>query len=237
MREIVLRLQKHEMNERTSRLLADAKRYQLLLAAWRQDPPDREEQFEIVGHVLQLLGSAMQVLETPRMVRTDMADDPIADLELRPSQGESPEQADDHPASDSEPPQHHSGPPPPVDDSRIPDLDLDTDAGSSMKLLAPHLDPWLALPRQIGIRLKVIFHRDGAPSRHVLVRLDGGAELGGHKHGTDELVSVLDGCLFCNNEKIRPGDYLCNPAGSQSASLRSLGESTVLLIDSDRRFE
>jgi anti-sigma factor ChrR (cupin superfamily) len=96
--------------------------------------------------------------------------------------------------------------------------------------------PWQPAAVTAGVRVKRLHDDAEEVHSHALARLESGAELPAHSHGTTELVYVLDGCITHGDALIHAGECVCFEAGSASGALRSRGESLLLLIGSDRAF-
>jgi len=95
---------------------------------------------------------------------------------------------------------------------------------------------WREVDGLVGVRIKRL--AEGGVDGHltVLVRLEPGAELSGHVHESAEQVFLLAGCVVHGEAAVHAGECICIAAGATSGALRSRGESTLLLIGSDREW-
>lgn len=231
-REVIARLSLVDSSPRARKLLVDARRYQGLMSTWENEQPSPEEQFEIIGNVLQLLGTAMRFVEqvgkkkkTPMPRRNRRALDSAPVIEIAGGGGLELELEPDEPFR-GEPMLHRV-----VD---VGDANLDPlDFAGGVRVARPNLDAWRATVSD-GVRMKLVFEQADGTS-HVLMRLESGAVLAGHRHHSCETIQIIDGCLAMNKEELSPGSYLSFDRGAVSPDLRSVGETTLLLIATDRQ--
>jgi hypothetical protein len=216
--EVISRLSGVPATPRVNQLLEEARRYQLLMSTWEDERPEPEEQFEIVGHVMQLLGTAM------------------LEVEGRPKPKERP--GDDSPMieiGDPLPPPHNAFEPRATDP--LEDLLPRNEArvvAQPPRIVKPHLWRWRISPHHQGVRCRVVFESALDGLRHVMVRMDPGAELPAFQHGSSEVIQVLDGCVMLGEDEVPAGAFITREAGTMTAPLRSTGESTLLFIATDR---
>ncbi len=229
-REAIARLSLVEPSPRARKLLADARRYQELMSTWENEPPSPEEQFEIIGNVLQLLGTAMRFVEQA----ASKSDSPVP----RPA------------------PRHDSAPVIEVGGGHLAlELELETDepfrgesllhrvveidapdpprVAGGVRVVRPHLVSWQPTCADGVVGKRVC--EDAGGKRHLLLRLDPGAVLPGQRHDGGETVQVIDGCLRMDGDELPAGSYVCCEPGAVSPDLESVGETTLLLIGTDRR--
>ncbi|MEZ4440618.1 MAG: hypothetical protein R3B72_16080 [Polyangiaceae bacterium] len=103
------------------------------------------------------------------------------------------------------------------------------------EVVRPLREPWRTVSQNAGVTFRLLGVRPNGESRNLMLRLASGAELPAHHHETAELLYVLEGCLELAGENLHAGDCLRASPKLVSGSLRSIGETTVLLFDSDRR--
>ncbi|MBW2457504.1 MAG: cupin domain-containing protein [Deltaproteobacteria bacterium] len=297
--DMIQRLERLEPTRAVTRLLTEARRFRITMQGWEGQPPASGEQFQVIGDVMQLLGTASQVVEAaggdpggpvPRTTPAGTA--PLgrptpaqATPVLHPTPAQAtPAQAvtgassaaaggvpptrptPERPMTADQPtprggipapgvpgprPRQSSRPPAPSDKARKHQIGRVTRGGvppsaessdpapapsssSGIRLLRPYMMPWQPAPTTAGVKLKQL-HEDSSESHcHCLVRLESGAELPAHSHGTSELIYVLEGCVTHGDALVHAGECVCFEEGSSSGALRSRGESLLLLVGSDR---
>lgn len=193
------------------RMLRRCREYRQLVDEWDAVSPPPDEQFETIGQIMQLLGAAMQA------VKQTTKDDP--DIEIHTFEPLEP-------IGDA----FRAG-----DDEVLPAADLELDlvpASSCAQIVELYREPWRASGR--GIYVKTL-RTCPAGRHHALVRLDGGAEIPGQKHESDEHIYVLNGCVRHAGVAAHAGACIRIDAGSTSGPIKSLGETTLLFMDSERR--
>jgi len=298
--DMIQRLERIEQTRAVTRLLNEARRFRVIMQGWESQPPASGEQFQVIGDVMQLLGTASQVVEaaggdpgapvprttpagtaplgrptpahaspahhptpaqaTPSQAVLGGASPPVSAVPAtrptpaRPMVSDQPTPRGGIPApTGPEPRVGSSSRPPSSDDRKKHQIGRITRGGappsaessdpapapsssSGIRLLRPYMMPWQVAAGVAGIKVKQL-HEDSSESRcHALLRLESGAELPAHTHGTSELVYVLDGCITHGDALVHAGECVCFEAGSASGSLRSRGESLLLLVESDRAF-
>ena len=197
------------------KLLQRCRDYRELVDDWDSVSPPPDEQFETIGEIMQLLGAAMQA--TNRKPKHDT--DP--DIETAPLEplGAAFDDFDDDEEDDA------------VVEHPVLKLDL-VPASPCATVLDLSRQPWRA--SSPGIRVKTI-SETGSGRHHALLRLEVGAELPGQRHDHAENLFVLDGCIRHAGATVHAGACLRIDAGSKSGTITALGETTLLIMDSDRR--
>ena len=285
--DMIGRLERLEPTRAVTRLLSEARRFRGIMQTWEAQPPASGEQFQVIGDVMQLLGTASHVVEAagvdsgapvPRTTPAGTApvgrptpDQATPAHHPTPIQVTPVEAASTHkptpiggvpaarptPAQDASadmptplggtpaprapdsPKKHQIGritraSAPPSAESSEPGPAATPSSSSGIRLLRPYMMPWHPVAANPGVKLKLL-HDDPTDShRHALARLESGAELPSHTHDSTEYVYVLEGCITHGDAQVHTGECVCFEAGSTSGSLRSRGESLLLLICSDR---
>lgn len=247
--EAIEQLTEAPQTPRVAELLTEVKRYQAVVTSWEQDPPLPDVQFEVIGELMSVLGKAMSVARNP--------DEPERRPVGAPSVVLGPNDPKSKPASPRarrhklpslelelprvRAPATPPGPPRPIDD--VLDMDgLDPLGGEDgtcpegdLRLFHVHRLPWRDAPSWDGVKARVLTDHGTSP-QHVMLRLAPGAELPEHVHGTHELIVVWEGCIEVGNDLLHCGGCVAAAAGDVAPAIRAVGEATLLLFDTDRRF-
>jgi hypothetical protein len=272
--DMIKRLEVIDQTRAVTRLLAEARRYHGIMQSWETQPPASGDQFQIISDVMQLLGTASQMVEAagadpgvpvprttpagtapvhrPTPVQATPAQAVKADAvavqvgPAAPRERAEPAVSASQPAatpfaakpsSSSQPRKHRIGM---VTRQGAHSSEEPSEAApappssSGIRLLRPYMMPWQQVAGSPGVVFKLL-HDDPADGHsHALARLESGAELLSHTHGSSEYVYVLEGCITHGDASVHAGECVCFEAGSASGPLRSRGESLLLLICSDR---
>ncbi|MEQ9319965.1 MAG: hypothetical protein RIF41_12450 [Polyangiaceae bacterium] len=233
---------------RVARLLVEVRRYQAVVASWEQEPPPPDVQFEVIGELMSVLGKAMNVardsgpLEVQKVDAPSVTlgpDGPTSDREAAPRRRRK------LPSLELEMPRTRApatppGPPRQLDDVLQIGGRLDPVGGEdgscpegNLRLIHAHRLPWREASEGIWVRSITGL---GTSPHHVMVRLAPGAELPEHVHGTPELIMVWDGCVEVGDDLLYAGGCVVAASGDVGPTIRGVGEGTIVLFDTDRRF-
>jgi hypothetical protein len=103
--------------------------------------------------------------------------------------------------------------------------------GSGIRRLRPHLKSWDPVAELPGVRCKRL---STTPPTSVLLRLEPGARLPRHRHGSREHIHLLDGLLQHGDTELYAGEHIFVEAGALSGPFVSQGECTLMIVGSDR---
>ncbi len=215
--ETIGRLERSRQKPVVVRLLQRCRDYRELVDEWDSVSPPPDEQFETIGQIMQLLGAAMQEAKKSSAERGERAE-PILDVRPIAPLGDF---EDDDDFDDVVEHEHPGG-----------ELELDlVPASPCAEVVELYRKAWRSSTR--GVQVKLLKSVGGR--HHALVRLEDGAELPGQKQDCEEVLYVLDGCVKHAGELVHAGSCLRIDSGSKSGTIRSVGETTLMVLDSERR--
>lgn len=234
LRETIQRLERAEQTETVRKLLAEARHYATMLAAWTSAPPPPRQQDAVIDDVVDLLRRSLAVpLGSP-----DGDDAPEIRVEPGTDSPPDPPESLDGPTGRSttlgrvplrrqpatSPPGARAGPAEPQ--ALVP--------SPGVEVLRPDRAPWKPVASRSGLALKRLDAGQPGTATSALVRLRAGGMLEGHRHGAPETLWVVAGTVVLGEVSIHAGELVRFAAGADSPPLYSLGESTLLLVGSDR---
>lgn len=230
-------------------LLDEVRRYEAMMRAWEHEPPPADVQFERIGELMSVLGKAMSVAGDPGELEVQQVDAPSVKLgpdgpTSDPGQSPRPRRRK-LPSLELELPRVRAltppGPPRAIDDVLQIGGGLDALGGEEgscpegdLRLIHAHRVPWREVSQGVWMRS---ITGVGSTPHHAMVRLAEGAELPEHVHGTSELIMVWDGCVEVGDDLLYAGGCVVAASGDVGPAIRGVGEGTIVLFDTDRRWE
>ena len=226
LRDAVRRMKAAPPSRKLDALLAEARRYQEVVASWELIPPVPEEQFETIGEIMGLLATCMNAAPDPGPCAAGQA-------EVEPqAAGTELELEDFGPSTPPLSPQVQVGR---VNIGRLPSS-APPGGDGVFEVVHPHQRPWQPSPASPAVRLKVVRVEDDGLRRHLLVRLEDGASLPPHQASSAELILVVDGALRAATTPVHAGCFVHVAAGDLCPRLTAEGETTLMFIGSERSF-
>lgn len=232
LRETIGRLSECKQTPAVLRIIAEAKRYLVILRTWESSPPTTAVQHEVIDEVMGLLKESLTIpLEMPDRQRAPTSED-SPEISVRPSEPPPPDsetraqrkigrvRVQRHSLAQSE----SNGSPAAATFA----------AGPGVTVLRPYELRWREVPARLDVLAKRLHDDPERGPCRTMVRLGRGAELPSHRHGVAEDLVVLSGSLRIGDVEVHAGDIVHSEPGATSGIIRSVGECTFLLVGSDR---
>jgi quercetin dioxygenase-like cupin family protein len=249
--EAIAQLRRAPQTSEVARLLVEVRRYQETVSSWTHEPPPPDVQFEIIGELMSVLGKAMTVAKNPRKLERQDVDAPRVRLGpggpiSEPITTEASE-PDSLPSLELDmPARGHAtlpGPMRAIDDVLGLGDRLEPVGGEegicpqgALRLIEVHRLPWRPSALGEGVLVRSITS-PGQPRRHLVVRLAPGAALPEHQHATAEVLMVWDGSVEVGPDLLSAGGIVIAAPGDVGSVIRSAGEATLVLFDTDRHLD